>query len=100
MYGTVALLHPTPGKEDELLAHMERWWTERRPKVEGAISVTISKQDINPSEWVMAVVFSSKESYQKNAADPEQDRWFQEMMTLCTKQPTWFDGDVIQHHHV
>jgi hypothetical protein len=48
---------------------------------------------------VLAVVFESKEAYQKNASDPEQDRWFRDMMTLCTKEPAWFDGDVIFHKH-
>jgi quinol monooxygenase YgiN len=100
MYGTVALIHPKPDKEKELLEMFDRWWTDRRPKVQGVVSSTVSKQDINPSEWVLAVVFESKEAYQENASDPEQDRWFREMMTLCTKEPTWFDGDVIFHKHV
>ena len=100
MYGTVALVYPKPDKEQELFALVEKWWTERRPKVQGAVSSTLSRQDINPGELLLAVIFESKEAYEANANDPEQNAWFQQMMACCVKEPRWFDGEVVQHYHV
>ena len=72
MYGTIALLKPREGEVDNLNALFEEWWNERRPKVQGAISSTIYRNEKNPAELMVAVVFDSKENYQANAADPDR----------------------------
>jgi hypothetical protein len=99
MYGTVALMKPKQGREQALKAWMDRWWTERRPKVKGAISSTIHRNESNPAELIVAVVFETKEDYEKNAEDPEQDKWYQEMRALLESDPRWMDGEVIGAYH-
>ncbi len=100
MYGTVALLKPKAGQEQALAAMLEKWWTERRPKAKGAIASTLHRNESNPAELIMTAVFESKESYDANAADPEQDKWYQEMRALLDGDPRWLDGDVLSCKHV
>ena len=100
MYGTIALLKPKEGQVENLNTLFEEWWNERRPKVKGAISSTIYRNEKNPAELMVAVVFDSKENYQANAADPEQNEWYQKMAALLEGEPRWIDGDILAHKHV
>jgi len=100
VYGTIALMRPKAGQEDALKAMFERWWTERRPKVKGAIASTIYRNVNNPAEIMVAVVFDSEENYKANADDPEQDKWYREMVQLLEGEPRWIDGVVLDHKHV
>jgi quinol monooxygenase YgiN len=100
MYGTVAILKPKAGQEQALVQALETWWNERRPQVKGAISSTIHRNEGNPSELIMSVVFDSKENYVANAEDPEQDKLYQEMRALLESDPRWMDGDVLACKHV
>ena len=100
MFGTIALLKPKEGQIDAINALFEEWWTERRPKVQGAISSTIYRNVSNPAELMIAVVFDSKENYQANAADPAQNDWYQKMAALLEGEPRWIDGDILAHRHI
>jgi len=100
MYGTIAIIKPKAGKESEIVKTLETWWEGRRTKVRGAIASTIYRNESNPSELMMAVVFESKESYVANANDPEQDRWYHELLELLDGEPRWIDGEILAHKHV
>lgn len=100
MFGTIALFKPKEGQIDALNDLFEQWWQERRPKIKGAISSTIYRNVSNPAELMVAVVFDSKENYQANASDPEQNVWYQKVAALLEGEPRWIDGDVIAHRHV
>ena len=100
MYGTVAIVKPKAGQEQALVAILDKWWDERRPKVQGAISSTLHRNAGNPSELIMSVVFDSEENYRANAAAPEQDQWYQEMRALLDADPRWMDGEVLACKHV
>jgi hypothetical protein len=43
----------------------------------------------------MAVVFSSKEAYVKNAESPEQNSRYEAFMELLEGPPEWHDGEVV-----
>jgi len=97
MFGTIALLKPKAGNEAAVNAEFDRWWAERRPKVKGAIASTLYRNASNPAELMVAVVFESKETYEANANDPEQDTWFREkLVPLLESEPRWIDGDWIE----
>ena len=100
MYGTVALLKPKAGQEQALAAMLEKWWTERQPKARGAIASTLHRNESNPAELIMTAVFESKESYDANAGDPAQDKWYQELRALLDGDPRWLDGEVLSCKHV
>lgn len=100
MYGTVAIIKPKAGQEQAFAEMLDKWWNERRPNVKGAIASTIHRNDGNPGELIMSVVFESKEDYVANAENPEQDQWYQEMRALLDADPRWMDGEVLSCKHV
>lgn len=100
MYGTVAILKIKSGEEQALSAVLDKWWNERRPKINGAISTTLHRNDGNPSEVIMSVVFDTEENYRSNASDPEQDQWYQELRAMLDADPRWMDGEVLASKHV
>jgi quinol monooxygenase YgiN len=100
MFGTIAILKPKSGQDVAVLEALNAWWEERRPKVPGAIASTLHRNDKNPQELIMSVVFDSKETYEANASDPEQDKWYQHLRGLLESDPVWMDGDVLACRHV
>jgi quinol monooxygenase YgiN len=100
MYGTVAILKPKAGQEQAFAEMLDKWWNERRPNVKGAIASTVHRNESNPGELIMSVVFESKEDYVANAENPEQDQWYQEMRALLDADPRWMDGEVLSCKHV
>jgi quinol monooxygenase YgiN len=100
MYGTIALMRPKPGQEDQLVAIFERWWVERRPNIQGAIASTLYRNKDNPAELMAAVVFDREENYTANADDPEQDKWYREMVQFLEGEPRWIDGEILAHKHI
>jgi quinol monooxygenase YgiN len=93
-------MKPKAGQDQAIVAMLEKWWNERRPKINGAISSTIHRNITNPQELIMSVVFESEESYRANASDPEQDKWYQELRALLDADPRWMDGEVLACKHV
>jgi hypothetical protein len=47
-------------------------------------------------EVIIAVFFEDKESYWKNANDPEQDKRFQEFSKFFESEPEWHDGEWLE----
>lgn len=95
MFGTIFTLRPKPGKEDAVLEQFEKFDRERRPKIKGTLASHLYRRTDNPREWMGAVVFDSRENYFANAEDPEQDRWYRELVSLLEEEPRWMDGEVL-----
>ena len=93
MYGTVYRMQPKPGKEQEVIEMMQEWERERRPKVKGARGGYLYKLD--KGGYMGVALFDSKESYQANAADPEQDKFYRRWRELLEADPEWNDGEVV-----
>lgn len=91
MYGTVARLRAKPGKKQELMSLLSGFGSLRVP---GYRTTYLYQMDSDPSEFYMAVVFDSKETYRANAESPEQDQRYQEMVALLEGAPEWHDGDI------
>jgi hypothetical protein len=98
MFGTVAVIKPRPGEEGAVVETFHRWWRDRAPRVPGALLGTLNRETSDPSELLMTVVFASKAAYEANAADPEQDLWYRDLVALLEGEPRWIDGDVIAVH--
>jgi hypothetical protein len=93
MYGTIARISPKPGMDQTVIQAMEEWQRDRRPRVKGAVGGYVYRLD--KGGMMLAYVFESKETYVANAEDPAQDRWYQKLRALLTKDPEWNDGEVI-----
>jgi hypothetical protein len=98
MFGTTAIAKPKPGQEAAVVEHWNRWWRDRAPRAQGALLGTISRNVSDPSELLVTVAFASKALYEANAADPEQDAWYQKLVSLLEEPPRWIDGDVLGVH--
>ena len=92
MYGTVARMKVKPGAEKELLALTT---SEEQMKVPGLLSTTVYKLDAGNDDYIMAVVFESKESYWANANSPEQDARYRQFRALLADDPMWADGEIV-----
>jgi quinol monooxygenase YgiN len=99
MYGTIGIFKIQPGSEEAAANYFNSWWTDRAPNVNGAISGSLHRNDANPSEFILSVVFASKEAYEANAASPEQDTWYQGLRALLSADPRWMDGEVLGENH-
>lgn len=91
MYGTVARMHLKPGMEAQLKQQMEGF---AALKIPGFIHSYFYRMDDDPNDCYLAVVFESKEAYHANAASPDQDARYQEMLALLEGPPEWHDGMV------
>ena len=74
---------------------MEEWDRDKAPQVKGSGAGYMYRPDNSPDELIMVVAFQDKESYQANAQDPEQDRWYRRFRELLQADPTWEDGEII-----
>jgi hypothetical protein len=92
MYGTIAQLRlrkNAEGKLHEVMDGME----DRH--VEGFIASYVYRLDNDPQDLMLAVLFTDREAYVRNADDPAQDVQFRELRQLLERDPEWHDGEVI-----
>jgi quinol monooxygenase YgiN len=94
-YGTIYRMRPKPGAEPQLVALLEEWERERKPKVRGAIGGYLFKPDGRPGELIGVAVFRDQESYRANADDPAQNAWYQRLREHLEADPEWDDGVVL-----
>ncbi|OAI41472.1 hypothetical protein AYO38_03540 [bacterium SCGC AG-212-C10] len=100
MFGSIGIFKVQPGNEEAAATYFNSWWSDRAPHVKGAIAGSLHRNDANPSEFILSVVFESKEAYEANANAPEQDKWYQGLRALLAADPRWMDGDVLGCNHV
>jgi quinol monooxygenase YgiN len=91
MYGTVAQIRLKPGKEAELirLAHAG---SEFAP---GLRFDFLYRTDADPREYVLVVAFTDKQTYEANAATPEQHAQYLKYRALMESDPVWHDGEIV-----
>ncbi len=92
MYGTVAKFKAKPGTEKQIEDLTKEYESLSIP---GYVGEIIFKMNDNPNEFMMAVVFESKESYRKNADDPSQHERFMKWRALLESDPEWHDGEIV-----
>jgi hypothetical protein len=95
MYGSVYRMKAIPGQEANIAAHFRRWERERRPTVGGAVGGYLFRPRAGADELIGVAVFDSENSYRKNADDPKQDEWYQDLRQMLEADPEWNDGDVL-----
>jgi quinol monooxygenase YgiN len=95
MFGSIFRMQAKSGQAGAVEEHMRRWQRERRPKVAGVVAGYLLTSRDHAGELVGVAVFDSEENYRKNAADPEQDRWYRELRALLQADPEWNDGEIL-----
>ena len=92
MYGTIARLHPQPGRLKDLAAYSERVGALEIP---GMRKSYLFRPDENPYERetvFLVALFDDAASYQANADSPDQNQRYLEMRELLEDDPEWMDG--------
>jgi len=97
MFGTIFRVQPRPGHEQSVTEYFERWEQQRSGNVRGYTGMTVLRPAATPGELLGAVVFRDRETYEANAADPDMDRWYQQLRSHLIADPIWEDGEVIWH---
>lgn len=92
MYGTVAQMTLKPGMGQQLADQLAGFEAERAP---GFIRTTVYRLDSDANQYLVAVVFDSKEAYVANAESPAQNERFEAMAALLDGEPVWNDGEII-----
>ena len=93
MYGTIGHMKAKPGKLSEIIALDKDMINRRKPK--GFVGEYVYRMDSDPDEFILVVLFDSKENYIANAQDPEQDKEFRKLRELMAADPHWHDGEVV-----
>jgi len=96
MYGTIFRLKVKPGQEAKVIELFDTWEKTRKPMVKGAVGGLLLKPDEGSGELVAAAIFSDKDSYSANAADPGQHEWFLKLRALLDADPEWEDGEFVR----
>ncbi len=92
MYGTVARMRLKPGMEGQFLARLREF---EQLHVPGFVHTYLYRTDADPRDLYMAVIFDSKEAYTANAASPEQDTRYHQMLEALEGAPEWHDGEIV-----
>lgn len=95
MYGSVFRLRPRPGQDDALLDELKRWREERYSHAIGFVGWVCLESQSHPGEYVNTLVFDDRETYMRNANDPEQSLWYHRLCSLLESDPEWEDGDIL-----
>jgi hypothetical protein len=92
MYGTIARLHPSAGREADLAAYGDRI---RDIAVPGYRESYLFRPDANPYDRptvFLVAVFDDEASYRANAESPGQHERYLELRSMLDDDPDWMDG--------
>lgn len=92
MYGTVAKMRVKPGKLEEMNQLMA---SDEMVNIAGLVNTTVYQTDADPNALIMAVVFTDKEAYVKNANSPEMNARYEKFVALLEGPPEWNDGEIV-----
>ena len=95
MYGTIFRMKVKEGQDQRVVDIFNEWDHQRKSKVKGAVAGLLLRSDKKSGELVGVAVFQDKSTYQANASDPEQDKWYRRLRELLTADPEWEDGEYI-----
>ena len=92
MYGTVAKMKVKPGMMDKL---RETSMSPEMMNIPGLVNTYVYQMDADPNTLMLAVVFTDKDAYVKNAGSPEQNERYEQMLALLEGPPEWNDGEIV-----
>ena len=92
MCGTVAKMRLKPGKLAEMKELMA---SPEMVNIAGLVNTTVYQLDADANSLIMAVVFTDKDAYVKNANSPEMSARYEKYVALLEGPPEWNDGEVV-----
>jgi heme-degrading monooxygenase HmoA len=92
MYGTIARLHPTAGRLDELIAYGRRMEDVSVPGFRSSYLFRPDKDPYDKPTVFLIALFDDEASYKANADSPDQHARYLELRALLEDDPEWMDG--------
>ncbi len=80
------------GKRQALVDQMNKWDREQKPKARGFVRSIIVFGNNDQDEFGGVVRWDNTENYMANAARPDQDGWYQELVQHVDGEIQWFDA--------
>ena len=93
VYGTVGRFKIKPENREKLRETLSR---QRNADIPGFRMSWLMFPENRQDEGVLVVQFEDRDSYWKNANDPEQDKRYREFSQHFESEPEWSDGDWIE----
>ena len=93
MYGTVGLVKVKRENQQKLVDAMNAQGNTQIPGFNRAYMMYPENHD---DQAVLVVFFDDKDSYWKNANDPEQDKRYREFAQYFDSEPVWHDGEWVE----
>ncbi len=87
MFVTVSTYRAKAGEEDAIIALHEDWQRNQRPRARGYLSGELLRNVEAPREFIAIMRFESQEPARTLANDPEQDAWYQRVISLTENVP-------------
>jgi quinol monooxygenase YgiN len=92
MYGTVAKVRVKAGQLDAFKQLMS---SDEMNGIAGLVGTNVYQMDADANTLIMAVAFTDKDAYVKNAQSPEMNARYEKMVALLEGAPEWNDGEII-----
>lgn len=88
MFVTVSRYQARTGEEDAIIALHEDWQRNQQPRARGYLSGELIRNIRNSREFIALMRFESQEAARWLANDPEQEAWYQRLVSLTEGVPT------------
>lgn len=88
MFVTVSTYKAKAGEEDAIIALHEDWQRHLQPHARGYLSGELLRNIMDSREFIAIMRFENQEAAQALTNDPEQDAWYQRVVSLTENVPT------------
>jgi heme-degrading monooxygenase HmoA len=88
MFVTVSAYRARTGEEDAIIAIYENWQLDQKLRARGYLSGELLRNVQDPRQFIVIMRFENQESAHALANDPEQDAWYQRVVSLTDNIPT------------
>ena len=91
MFVTISTYHVRTGEEDAIIALYEDWQRNQQPKARGYLSGELLRNSNDLRAFLAIMRFESMEAAHALLNDPEQDAWFQRVVSLNDIPPLVYE---------
>ena len=88
MFVTVSAYRARTGEEDAIIAIYENWQLDQKLRARGYLSGELLRNVEDPHQFIVIMRFESQESAHALENDPEQDAWYQRVVSLTDNIPS------------
>jgi heme-degrading monooxygenase HmoA len=87
MFVIVFAYRAKPSEEDAILAIFENWQSDQQLRARGYLSAELLRSVEDPGQFIAVMRFVDQEAAHALTHDPEQDVWYQRIVSLAENAP-------------